>query len=87
VGITFDPEKNARNIRERNLSFGRVEDLTALIRVDDRRDYGEQRFRALGFLDGRPQALVFTERGEDIRVITLRKANRTEMRRYGKLEG
>ncbi|WP_218892042.1 BrnT family toxin [Granulicella arctica] len=45
------------------------------------------RVRALGFLDGRLHALVFTTRGEDMRVISFRKANRTEVRRYEKVHG
>lgn len=90
MGIVFDPDKNARNIRERKLSFERVKDFdfeTALIRVDDRHDYGELRFRAFGFLDGRLHVLVFTERGEDLRVISLRKANRAELRKYTNVKG
>jgi uncharacterized DUF497 family protein len=46
VDITFDPAKNARNVRERGLSFERAGDLdfaTAVIEIDDRRDYGEIR--------------------------------------------
>jgi uncharacterized DUF497 family protein len=89
VAIIFDPAKNARNVRERGLSFERVEDFdfgTAAFKIDDRRDYGEARIRALGFLDGKLHLLVFTERGEDLRVISLRRANRAEVRRYGKDE-
>lgn len=85
MAITFDPAKNARNIRERGLSFERVEDFdfaTASFRVDNRHDYGELRIRALGFLYGKLHLLVFTERGEDLRVISLRRANRAEVRRY-----
>jgi uncharacterized protein len=66
-------------------SFERVEDFdfeTASFKTDNRHDYGELRTRAVGFLDGRLHVLVFTERGKDIRVISLRKANRAEMRRY-----
>jgi uncharacterized DUF497 family protein len=86
VAITFDPAKNARNLRERGLSFERVEDFdfeTAAFKIDDRRDYGEVRVRAVGFLDGKLHVLVFTERGEDLRVISLRRANRAEVRIYG----
>jgi len=85
VAITFDPAKSARNIRERNLSFERADDFdfgTAAFKIDDRYDYGEVRVRAIGFLEGKLHVLVFTERGEDLHVISLRKANRAEMRRY-----
>lgn len=57
-----------------------------MIRVGDRYDYGESRFRALGFLDARLHVLVFTERVEDLHMISLRKANRNEMRRYADVE-
>ncbi len=83
--IEFDPAKNEKNIRERGLSFERVTEFdfdTAAFRVDDRRDYGETRIRALGFVEGRLYALVFTEIASGIRVISFRKANKREMRRY-----
>jgi uncharacterized protein len=87
MAIVFDPAKSARNVWERGLSFERVNDfgfVTASYRVDDRHDYGELRIRALGFLDGRLHTLIFTERGEDTRVTSFRKANRAEMRDYAK---
>lgn len=89
MAITFDPEKNARNIVERGLSFERVADLdwaTAVITEDDRRDYGEVRLRVMGRLDGRLHAAVVTPRGEDLRVISFRRASRREVRLYGKTD-
>ncbi len=83
--ITFDPVKNERNIRERGISFELAADFgfEAAIYVEDvRRDYGEVRIRALGFIGNRLHALVFTMRGAKLRVISLRKANRTEVKRY-----
>ena len=83
--ITYDPAKNARNVQERGLSFDRAIDFdfhTALYRVDDRREYGETRIRAMGILDGRLHALVFVEQDTGIRVISFRKANRREIQRY-----
>jgi uncharacterized DUF497 family protein len=89
MAITFDPAKSARNIAERGLSFERVADLdwdTAVITEDTRRDYGEPRLRVMGRLDGHLHAAVVTPRGEDLRVISFRRANRREIRRYGKKE-
>ena len=89
MAITFDPAKNARNIAERGLSFERVADLdwdTAVIIADTRRNYGEPRLRVMARLDGRLHAAVVTPRGEDLRVISLRRANRREVRWYGKKE-
>ena len=84
MAVTFDPEKNARNIGERGLSFERVADLdwaTAVVTEDDRRDYGEVRLRVMACLGGRLHAAVVTPRGEDLRVISL---SRREVRLYGK---
>lgn len=47
-----------------------------------RYDYGEDRFQALGLIDGRLHMLVFTIRGGTLRAISLRKANPREVRRY-----
>ncbi len=83
--IEFDPVKSAKNNAERGLSFERVADFefeTALFAIDDRKNYGEIRWRALGNLDGRLHALVFVEKPDGIRVISLRKANQREVRRY-----
>ena len=85
MGISFDPLKNARNIELRGLSFEQAEAFefaTAWILVDDRKDYGEIRYRAIGFLAERLHALVFTETQGGIRVISFRKANQREERRY-----
>jgi uncharacterized DUF497 family protein len=83
--IEFDPAKSERNERERDLPFERVADfdfLTAVYRTDDRREYGEVRMRALGWLEDRLHALVFTPIDGGIRVISFRKANRREMKKY-----
>jgi uncharacterized DUF497 family protein len=83
--IEFDANKNATNIRERGLSFEQVLDFdfeTAVYTQDTRRDYGEIRLRALGYLDGRVHALVFTETAVGIRVISFRKANKREVHIY-----
>jgi uncharacterized protein len=51
---------------------------TALLAEDNRRDYGETRIRVFALLDGRLHIAVVTPRGEDLRVISLRKASRKE---------
>lgn len=85
MDVSFDPRKNAQNIELRGLSFERAAEFefaTAWVVVDTREDYGEARYRAIGFLEGRLHALVFTETQAGIRVISFRKANRREERRY-----
>jgi uncharacterized DUF497 family protein len=83
--VSFDPAKNERNIANRGISFEVAEHFewdTAMIAEDLRKEYGEPRFQALGFIAGRLHAMVFTLRAGKIHVISLRKANRREVRRY-----
>ena len=85
MAFIFDPEKNERNIQERGLSFERVAEMdwdTALIAEDTRREYGERRYRVFALLDKRLHIAAITPRGEDIRVISFRKANRKEELMY-----
>ena len=85
--ITFDPAKDAKNIRERGLSFTRVAEIdfnTALLLEDRRKEYSETRYVALCYLDRRLHVLCLTETVNGIRVISLRKANAREARRHGK---
>jgi uncharacterized DUF497 family protein len=85
--ITFDSAKSAANIRERGLPFSLVKDefdwASAQVIEDRRREYGERRYRALGLIGTRLHALIYTPRGTGIHVISLRKANQREVRRYG----
>ena len=83
--IEFDPLKSARNARERGLPFERVVDFEweeAMVVADTRREYGEVRLVATGFLDGRLHVLCFVRIAEGIRVISLRRANGREVLEY-----
>lgn len=85
MAFAFDPNKSARNLAERGLSFDLVERLeweTALVIEDRRKEYGEPRLRVLAFLDGRLHAVVVTPRGDGLRVISFRKASRREVALY-----
>lgn len=85
MAITFDPKKDAINRKKHGISLAQAEKLdrgTAVVVVDDREDYGEVRYRALGFMEARLYSLVFTLHGEDIRAISLRKATRHEAKEY-----
>lgn len=85
--LEFDETKSARNVRERGIGFERFADLDldSAVAVEDRRKpYGEPRMRVLGYIDGRLHAAVITPRGERIRVISLRRANRREEKIYAK---
>lgn len=83
--IDFDPDKSARNERERDLPFTAVERFDwegALLTEDNRFAYPERRFIALGKIGQRVHMVCFTPIEEGIRVISLRKANPREVRRY-----
>lgn len=83
--IEFDPLKNLQNIAKHGLSLGDVVDCdwqTALYVIDDRLDYGEVRYSAMVLLHGRLHNAVFTYRGDVMRVISLRKANKREEASY-----
>ena len=85
MDITWDAAKSERNASERGFGFDRVlafEFETALIWIDDRFDYPETRYAALGVVEGRVHALVFSETPTGIRLISFRKANEREVRRY-----
>ena len=84
--IDFNPAKNEKNIRERGLSFERAGDFdfaTAHIWQDTRKPYPEPRFVALGYLDARLHALVFSKTAQGMRVISFRKANLREGDKHG----
>ena len=73
VRISFDPGKNARNIRERKLPFplaAEFEFETAHILANARQEYGEVRYVAVGTLHGRLHVLCFTETPDGIRVVS-----------------
>ena len=83
--ITFDPAKNLRSIADWRLSFELTDEFdfdTAVIWIDARKVYPEVRISALGLVAGRLHALVFSETAKGIRVISFRKANKREVKRY-----
>lgn len=85
--IEFDPVKNMTNIRTRGLSFERAADFDlvgAWVWEDTRKDYGETRYVALGWLEGRLHVLCFTPIDGGLRVISFRKANKREEKLYEK---
>ena len=85
--IDFDPNKSERNELERDLPFTKVEHFDwegAIFYEDIRFEYPERRFIGLGKIDHRVHVVCFTPIEEGIRVISLRKANPREVRRYEK---
>lgn len=83
--IDFDINKSNKNKKERDLSFDRVIDFDwegAIYSEDSRHDYPEQRFVAMGYLDDRLHVLCFIPIKDGLRVISFRKANSREVKRY-----
>ena len=82
----WDENKRRINLEKHGEDFADVVLLdwtSAIIRQDDRQDYGEVRYSA--FLlrdDGRLMSLTFTLRGKNLRTISYRKANSRERKKY-----
>lgn len=72
----------------RNFDFAYVisifADPTLLVEHDQRWDYGEERFRALGIVEDKVYVVVFTRRNKAIRIISARRANSREVKHYEK---
>ena len=85
--IEYDPNKSRRNAEERNLPFDKVVEFdwhTALIYTDERFQYSELRYAALGFVGMRLHFLCYTPMADVFRVISFRKANQREVKHYEK---
>ena len=83
--ITFDEAKDALNKSKHSLSLSEAEKLEwddALIWQDTRREYGEVRMIALGVIGARLYCVVFVNREDTRRIISLRKANYKEGIKY-----
>ena len=83
--IEFDQAKSEKNRLERDLPFDLVATFewdSAVVWPDFRHEYGETRFCAIGYIGARLYHLAFTTRGESVRVISLRKANKREVNIY-----
>jgi uncharacterized DUF497 family protein len=81
----FDPAKDAINIAKHGIFLAAAEQIewdTLLAGTDDRANYGEVRMIGFAFIGDRLHCVIFTDRGNVRRVISLRKANRREIRRY-----
>jgi uncharacterized protein len=90
MAISYDPAKRDETLAERGLDFADAEVVFGGLLIenpDDRFDYGEERIVTVGYLGERMVVVVWTPRGEDRHIISMRKANKREQRRYGKQMG
>jgi uncharacterized DUF497 family protein len=85
VEITFDPRKSERNRRERKLGFEQAADFDFVSETYETEfRNGEYRIVAAGYQSRRLHILCFIPSAGGIRVISFRKANDREARKYGK---
>ena len=79
----WDEGKRRSNLDKHGVDFTAIESFdweTALVGRSDR--HGEVRFVAIGYIKDRLHQVVFTERGEVTRIISLRRASLRERRSY-----
>lgn len=89
MNVTFDPAKDAANLAKHGFSLLDAVGFewgTAVVWPDNRRNYDEVRMVALGYIGLRIMAVVFVDRPPEQpterRIISLRKANTREVKRY-----
>lgn len=83
--ITCDPAKNVLNVEKHGVSLWQATELeweSAVVWLDTRRNYGEPRECGIGYIGLRLFFVVFVDRGPERRIISLRKANLREVKRY-----
>lgn len=86
MDIEFDAEKDRTNVEKHgvSLAFGAsvLADPVRLDVLDVRFDYGEDRYVTYGTVDGRIWVCVHAPREAGSRIISVRKANERETKRY-----
>jgi uncharacterized DUF497 family protein len=86
MDFSFDPAKDQTNREKHGLSleFGKHIFMNAVTTVMDARfDYGEDRFVSFGYSGADLYVCVYVVREDTIRLISVRRANDRETRRYG----
>ncbi len=86
MNFEWDECKNEINIDKHGFDFAdahRIFNLPMLVDIDDRSDYGEDRWIGTGILDNRIVIVIFTEIDrETTRIVSVRKALSRERRDY-----
>lgn len=86
MNFIWDKQKNKDNVKKHGFDFADahyVFDYPLLVSLDERKEYGEERWIGLGLLETRVVVIVFTEPDEDsVRVVSFRKATTGERKRY-----
>ncbi|WP_234477023.1 BrnT family toxin [Paraburkholderia nemoris] len=86
VRFEWDELKNQINIRKHGIDFRDAVDVfdhPVLTAIDQREDYGEERWIALGWMAAIVGVVVYVERNADVfRIISARKATKHEIKRH-----
>ncbi len=85
MDIAYDPAKDIANVAKHGVSLALAVELeweSAVMWPDLRREYGEARMVAIGYIGLRLYLVVFVDRAEVRRIVSLRKANQREVKRY-----
>ncbi len=88
--ISYDPDKRAKTLAERELDLEDAVHVfagTTIDFIDDRRDYGERRWLSFGRFRGRMVVVVWTPRGDTRHIISMRKCNEREKEKFGRQLG
>ena len=83
--FAWDEAKRRANLKKHGIDFRDAEKISrgfTLTAEDTREAYGERRFLTLGLLQDQVVSVTHTERGEDIRIVSIRKATKHEARYY-----
>lgn len=83
----WDEAKRQTSLAKHGIDFADLEPLfdgPTVTTLDDRFDYGEERFVTFGLLNGIALAVVHTETNKVIRLISVRKATKNEEKSYFK---
>ena len=83
--VTWDEPKRKLNLKKHGIDLREAEEIfdgPMVTSEDTRLPYGEQRFVALGVLNGVVVSMTYAERSGDLRIISIRKALKHETRFY-----
>lgn len=85
MSYEWDEQKRLENLAKHQLDFAEAEffDWDTALRMPSPR-HGELRWIAIGYIGDRLHIVIYTVRGESTRIISLRKANVREERRYAR---
>lgn len=87
LNIEYDEQKNVSNIEKHGISLPMAKLIainSALVAKDPRKYANETRYILRGLIMGRLHVMIFTMRSGNMRIISLRKANKREVTHYEK---